>query len=89
MEKLTRKLARQQEFALEGEEYKRPRSQAPSRLLEPWYLKKNFAIGHTEKLTEELFSRDIVDRLTSGFDFLIPYYRYFVTLEGDPDPREA
>ena len=88
MEKLTRKLERQTEFVLDGQEYKRPRSAAPSQLLEPWYLKKNFSIGHEEPLTEELFSRAIVDRLLTGFDFLIPYYQYFVTLEGDPDPRD-
>jgi hypothetical protein len=88
METLTRKLNRQSEFSLDGEEYKRPKGAAPSRLLEPWYRKKNFSIGHGDKLTEELFSRQLVDRLKTGFDFLIPYYQYFVTLEGDPDPRE-
>ena len=41
-----------------------------------------------EKLTEELFSRAIAERLKRDFDFLLPYYDYFVTLEGDPDPRE-
>ena len=39
-------------------------------------------------LTDELFSREIVDRLKAGYDFLIPYYRYFVTLEGDPVPEK-
>ena len=24
-----------------------------------------------------------------GYDFLLPYYRYFVTLDGDPDPRDT
>ena len=47
---------------------------------------KSFSICHEEKLTEELFSRDIVERLKKGFAFLLPYYDYFVTLEGDPDP---
>ena len=88
MEALTRKLERQQEFLLETEDYKRPRSAAPSKRLEPWYRMKSFSICHEEKLTEELFSRDIVERLKKGFAFLLPYYDYFVTLEGDPDPRE-
>ena len=88
MEALTRKLARQTEFALETEDYKRPRSAAPSPLLEPWYRMKSFSICHEEKLTEELFSRAIAERLKRDFDFLLPYYDYFVTLEGDPDPRE-
>ena len=88
MEVLTRKLERQSEFRLETEYYTRPRSAAPSRLLEPWYRMKSFTICHEEKLTEELFSRDIAERLKRDFDFLLPYYDYFVTLEGDPDPRE-
>ena len=88
MEALTRKLVRQKEFRLETEDYKRPRSAVPSSLLEPWYRMKSFSICHEEKLTDELFSRDIVERLKKGFAFLLPYYDYFVTLEGDPDPRE-
>lgn len=88
MERLTRKLNRQSEFHLEGKEYKRPRGTPPTGLLEPWYRKKNFAFTHEEKLSDELFSRDIAERIFRGFDFLIPYYKYFVSLEGDPDPRE-
>ena len=88
MEALTRRLNGQQELTLETEDYKRPRAAAPSPLLEPWYKMKSFSILHQDKLTEELFSREIVDRLKAGYDFLIPYYRYFVTLEGDPVPEE-
>ncbi|MBU5625794.1 DUF2461 domain-containing protein [Oscillibacter sp. MSJ-2] len=89
MEKLTRSLSRQSEFQIEGEEYKKPKAQAPSALLAPWYRKKNFSISHNEALSEELFHRQLLDRLIRGYDFLIPYYGYFVTLEGDPDPRET
>ena len=39
-------------------------------------------------VADEVFSRDIVDRLKEGYRFLLPYYDYFVTLDGDPDPRE-
>ena len=56
-------------------------------LLAPWYLAKSFSLCHEDKLTEELFSRDIVDRLKTGFEFLLPYYDYFAALDGDPDPR--
>ena len=88
MERLTRDLERQPEFSLEAENYKRPRS-APSRpALAPWYQAKSFAITHQDKLTDELFCRDIVEHLKQGFSFLLPYYDYFVTLDGDPDPRE-
>ena len=87
MEHLTRMLAEQDEFVLETQDYKKPRSAAPSPLLEPWYQAKSFTICHNDKLTEELFSREIVERLKTGFQFLLPYYDYFVTLDGDPDPR--
>ena len=88
MEALTRRLNGQQELTLETEDYKRPRAAAPSPLLEPWYKVKSFSILHQDKLTEELFSREIVDHLKRDFEFLLPYYDYFVTLDGDPDPRE-
>lgn len=86
MEKLTRQLGRQQEFALESQDYKKPRGQAPSAILEPWYRMKSFSICHEDKLTDELFCRDIVERLKTGYEWLLPWYDYFVTLDGDPDP---
>lgn len=89
MEQLTRKLNGQTEFSLDTIDYKRPKSPAPSPLLEPWFRMKSFSIIHEEKLSEELFSRQIVQRLRDGYAFLLPYYDYFATLEGDPDPRDA
>lgn len=50
---------------------------------------KSFSVCHEDKLTEELFSRDIVDRLKRGYEFLLPWYDYFVTLDGDPEPGEV
>ena len=88
MEALTRALNRQEEFILDAERYKRPKAAAPSPLLEPWYQAKSFSVAHYEKLTEELFSRELVGRLKNGFEFLLPYFDYFSTLDGDPDPRE-
>ena len=88
MLKLTRALAKQEEFVLNGQEYKKPKPGMPDPVLEPWYRLKNFSIAHEEPLTEELFSRDIAERLKRGYDFLLPYYRYFVTLDGDADPRD-
>ena len=89
MEKLTRALARQEEFLLETEDYKRPRSAAPSKVLEPWYRAKRFTICHPGQLEDALFCRDIVDRLKEGYRFLLPYYDQFSTLDSDPDPRDT
>ena len=88
MERLTRTLNNQTEFRLNTVDYKKLRSPAPSENLEPWYRAKYFSIGHEEKLTDELFDRSLVERLKQGYEFLLPYYDYFLTLEGDPDPRE-
>ena len=74
---------------LEGEEYRRPKAQAPAPELEPWYRKKSFSIYHEAKLEDLLFSHDLVDRLKKGYDFLLPYYDYFITLDSDPDSREV
>ena len=89
MEKLTRTLENQEEFFLETQDYKRPKGPAPSPVLEPWYRMKGFTICHGDKLTEELFDRRIVERIQKGMEFLLPYYDYFVTLDGDPDPRKS
>lgn len=88
MEKLARTLARQEEFQLEAETYRRPRGAAPSAALAPWYQIKNFSLIHEEKPGEELFDRRIAERLRTGYDFLLPFYRYFSTLDGDRDPRK-
>jgi len=88
MEHLTRMLNGQTEFSLNTVDYKKLRSPAPSEILEPWYRARYFSIGHEEKLTDELFSRDIVDRLKRGYEFLLPYYDYFLTLSGEAEPAQ-
>lgn len=88
MEKMMRALSRQETFVLETEDYRRPKSAAPSPLLEPWYRAKSFSITHSDKLTDALFSREIVDWLKEQLPFLMPWYDYFVTLDGDSDPRD-
>ena len=86
MEKLTRRLNRQDRFVLEGPEYKRPKA-APTPLLAPWYAKKSFSLSHEEEHCDLLWSHDLVDALVEGYEFLLPYYQYMELLEGDPDPR--
>ena len=87
MEKLTKALRGQTEFTLGGDTYKRPKAGAPSELLAPWFQMKTISITHEEKLTEDLFSRDVVDRIKTGYTFLLPYYDYFLTLPSDPEPE--
>jgi uncharacterized protein (TIGR02453 family) len=84
--KLARALDSQNEFVLEGDDYVRPKCD-PRRPLADWYNKKTFSLIHEEKVGEAVFSPDLSERIKTGFAFLIPYFRYFVTLGGDPDPR--
>ena len=87
VEHLMTLLAQRPDFVLEGSEYKRPKSAAPSPLVAPWYLKKDFSFCHTESISSALYSHTLVDRMTADFEFLMPFYEYFSTLDGDPEPR--
>ena len=80
--KLMRALNSQKEFILEGESYARPKGDA-GELLNDWYNKKTFALIHEEGIGDAVFSPDLKDRLVEGFSFLVPYYKYFSTLDRD------
>ena len=84
-EKLVAPLGKQDEFVLDGPEYSR-KKEAPTPATEAWYNKKTFALIHEQPNGEELFSRDLVNRLIEGYGFLMPLYDYFITLDNDPDP---
>jgi len=84
-EKLVAPLSKQDEFVLDGPEYSR-KKEAPTPATEMWYNRKTFALIHEEPIGEELFSRELVDRLIKGYTFLMPFYDYFITLDSDPDP---
>jgi uncharacterized protein (TIGR02453 family) len=75
-------LEKQDEFVLDGEEYKRRKE--PAAKLSPkaaeWYNKKNFCLIHKQKNGKELYSRDLTDRIVKGYEFLMPFYDYFVAL---------
>ncbi|SBV92801.1 conserved hypothetical protein [uncultured Eubacteriales bacterium] len=84
-EKMARAFNKQDEFSLEGEDYKKPKGETTA-LLEPWYNKKTLALtGHG--LPSETFAPAFADKLAAGYKELMPFYRYFLSLEGDPDPR--
>jgi len=84
-EKLIAPLRKQEEFILSGDEYKR-KKEAPTEKTSAWYNKKSFALIHEQQNGEELFSPALADRLVKGFQFLMPLYDYFITLDSDPDP---
>lgn len=90
VERLTRRLNRNHEFQFGAELYRRPKGPAPSNVLEPWFRAKSFVILHEEaSLTEELYSRALVERLEKGYTFLLPYYDYLAVLEAMTDEIPA
>ncbi|MGE4485308.1 MAG: DUF2461 domain-containing protein [Oscillospiraceae bacterium] len=86
LKRLDETLARQSEFVLDGDNYARPKRD-PGSPLSDWYNKKNLCLIHEETVSEAVFSPELAERIKQGFAFLIPYYRYFITLDGDPAPR--
>lgn len=86
--KLHNKLAKQDEFVLQGPAYKKQKPCGEPKLSE-WYNKKSLSIGHEEGLTEFIYGPALAGRLVEGFSFLMPFYDYFSTLWADSDPRES
>jgi len=81
-EKLIAPLEKQDEFVLDGDEYKRAKV-APSPKTADWYNKKSLILVHEQKNDEDLFSPKLADRLVGGYKFLMPFYDYFITLDSD------
>ena len=85
-EMLISPLEKQDEFVLDGEEYAR-KKESPTPKTAAWYNKKSFSLIHQQENSEELYSRELADRLVNGYKFLMPFYDYFITLDSDPDPK--
>lgn len=86
LETLARRLKRQEEFQLEGEEYKRPKGD-PGPLLFPWYNRRQIVLSSDHNCEGLLFAPELADQVLAGFRFLVPYYRFMDTLAGDPPPE--
>jgi hypothetical protein len=79
-------LEKQSEFVLDGEEYAR-KKEAPTPKTAEWYNKKSFYLIHTQEHSDELFARELVERIINGYRFLMPFYDYFITLDSDSEPE--
>ncbi|MCL2278549.1 MAG: DUF2461 domain-containing protein [Oscillospiraceae bacterium] len=84
-EKLITPLGKQDEFVLDGPEYARKKT-APTEKTAQWYNLKTFALISNNPISDELYSSELVERLVSGYTFLMPFYDYFITLDADPAP---
>ena len=87
LEKLARRLARQSEFVLEGELYKRPKGD-PGPLLFPWYNRRQITLSSDHNCEGALFTPGLAGEVMAGFRFLAPYYRWMDGLAGDPPPAQ-
>lgn len=85
LEKLARRLERQEEFVLEGALYKRPKGD-PGPLLFPWYNRRQISLSSDHNCEGLLFQAGLAGQVMEGFRFLVPYYRYLCALQGDPSP---
>ena len=86
--RLVRKFARQDRFHLEAQPYKRPKGD-PGPLLYDWYNARSLSLCCDRSHDALLFSPELAEELAAGFRALAPFYRYFLLLEGDPDPRDT
>ncbi len=88
-EKLARSLKKRPDLLLKGAEYKRSKGPAPSKLLEDWYNRKSFSISREGGYEEKLYRPELADEVLETYRFLLPFCRYFLLLDGDPDPSSA
>lgn len=83
---LDKMLENQTEFVQDGPAYAREKP-CPVPELAAWYNKKSFSLIHEQSpLDEEIYRPELAGRVAEGFRFLMPFYDYFSTLEGDPEP---
>lgn len=87
MEQLARRLNRQSNYVLEGEQYLRPKG-AKGTLLDPWYNRRSIALAWDRPCEGSLFERGLLEELADGVDFLMPFYDYFSTLQADAEPKK-
>ena len=83
LERLARKLERQDRFHLEGEEYKRSKGES-SPVLKPWFNRKSITICTAHDPDERMITPELKADILDGFRWLMPYYRYFKALELEP-----
>ncbi|MFQ9918986.1 MAG: hypothetical protein ACLRWQ_24095 [Flavonifractor plautii] len=87
MEKLARRSQKQDVFVLEGG------LQAPQGRPTPGCCTPGTAKRASRPLPRRphgelrTLSHDLADLLLEGYEFLLPYYEYMLSLSGDPDPR--
>ncbi len=83
-EALVRRLAEQTDFVLTGESYKKHKLETTSQL-QPWVDKKWLGLEHRAPHNEISLSDQLFPYLRDGWDWLMPFYEYFMTLPAIPE----
>ena len=79
LERLARRVQRQNTFQLEGRDFAR-RKVEHSALLDPWLNKRSIMLDCSHGHDELEASHALADAVFEGFQFLMPYYDYFDAL---------
>ena len=87
-EQLTAPLDTLDEFVLDGPEYARKKT-APTPKTALWYNRKSFSLIHRQPNGPELYEPTLARRLVAGYQFLMPFYDYFITLDADSMPENV
>ena len=78
-EKLARRLQKQDTFVLGGQRYKKHKIET-SPLLQPWADSKYFTLECRRDHGDLDFTDELFDFVKNGYDWLMPFYKYFLTL---------
>ncbi len=70
--------ATQDDFKLEGENYKRPVSNPLPEEFQQWFQKKNLCLSCEKPMTEEFFSPRLKDVLEKAFSDNAAFYRFLI-----------
>ena len=87
LERLARQVKRRGEFALEGEEYKRPKGD-PGPLLSPWYNRRQISLCRDCNCEGAFFGPELAHQVLEGWRSLVPLCRWMRELSGDPPPDQ-
>lgn len=79
MRALAERFAQQSQFVMEGEKYVRPKVKAEP-LLQPWFDHKRLSLCCSLPHDTQGHSAALKAQILSGFDFLVPYYRYWLRI---------
>ncbi len=69
--------AKQDEFVIVGEKYKRVLDRSKPDKINEWYQRKNIYLSCNREIDDRLFCRELIGELTSGFGLLRPLYNFF------------